>query len=127
MKKFLLSYIMCLVYYSLLLPATSLIIHPEDLTKWWDPFPFDMIILYIMFGGIPTFIICLIGEILYRTIRKIYKLQVGVPVFLLLGVFYTLLMGEDWFSAKEYIYESIPIALASLAFYLTRRSGIQSH
>lgn len=127
MKKFLLSYITCLVYYSLLLPAISLIIHPEALKEWWDTFSFDLIILYMMFGSIPTFIICLIGEILYRKIRKIYKLQVGVPTFLLLGVFYTLLMGRDWFSAKEYIYESSPIALASLIFYLTRRSRIQSH
>jgi len=126
MKKFFLSYIMCLVYYSLLLHATSLIIHPEGLREWWDSFFVELMILYMMFGSIPTFIICLIGEILYRKIRGIYKLQIGVPTFLLLGVFYTLLTGREWFSAKEYIYESIPIALSSLIFYLTRRSGMNN-
>lgn len=57
-------------------------IHPNVL--------FGFIKTIVIYGSIPALIACLIGEVLYRKIKRCREFQFGIPVFIGLAVIYTL-------------------------------------
>ncbi|MFE6136066.1 hypothetical protein [Bacillus sp. NPDC057893] len=90
-------------------------IHPNVL--------FGFIKTIVIYGSIPALIACLIGEILYRKIKRCRKLQFGIPVFIGLSVIYTLtlFLFTFNFSFSHFFYFVAPVIMGSLAFYLVRR------
>ncbi|WP_002146617.1 hypothetical protein [Bacillus cereus] len=90
-------------------------IHPNVL--------FGFIKTIIIYGSIPALIACLIGEVLYRKIKRCRKLQFGIPVFIGLSVIYTLtlFLFTFNFSFSHFFYFVAPVIMGSLAFYLVRR------
>lgn len=84
--------------------------------------------MYVILGSIPVLIGCLLGEFFYRKIKRSYELKVGIPLFVLLGVFYGFLIGMGFsgghiisFTILDFLKDSIPITLSSLLFYFIRR------
>ncbi|MGE7874511.1 hypothetical protein [Bacillus paramycoides] len=126
MKKFIVSYLVCLIFFSIFTSSLDFIINPEGMAESWGS-PWSIAILYIMYGSIPVLIGCLLGEFSYRKIKKSYKLSIGIPLFILLGFSYTYLMsiglsgGYVSYSIMEFIKFSLPITLSSLVFYFIRR------
>ncbi|PFN00192.1 hypothetical protein [Bacillus cereus] len=126
MKKFIVSYLVCLIFFSIITPSLQFIIYPEGMEANWGS-PWSMAILYIMYGSIPVLIGCLLGEFSYRKIKRSYKLSIGIPVFILLGFSYAYLMsiglsgGYVSYSIMDLIKSSLPITLSSLVFYFIRR------
>lgn len=124
MKKFIVSYLICLIFFSIFTSSLQFIIYPEGMEAWGSPW--SMAILYIMYGSIPVLIGCLLGEFFYRKIKRSYKLSIGIPLFILLGFSYSYLMsiglsgGYVSYSIMDFI-KFIPITLSSLAFYFIRR------
>ncbi|MGM1713335.1 hypothetical protein, partial [Bacillus cereus group sp. BceL180] len=45
----------------------------------------------VTYGSIPALIACLIGEVLYRKIKRCREFQFGIPLFIGLAVIYTLI------------------------------------
>ena len=45
----------------------------------------------VTYGSIPALIVCLIGEVLYRKIKRCREFQFGIPLFIGLAVIYTLI------------------------------------
>jgi hypothetical protein len=90
-------------------------IHPNVL--------FGFIKTIVIYGSIPALIACLIGEVLYRKIKRCRKLQFGIPVFIGLSVIYTLtlFLFTFNFSFSHFFYFVAPVIMGSLAFYLVRR------
>ncbi|MGH0516048.1 hypothetical protein E0M25_21165 [Bacillus mycoides] len=90
-------------------------IHPNVL--------FGFIKTIVIYGSIPAFIACLIGEVLYRKIKRCRELQFGIPVFIGLAVIYTLtpFLFIFTFSFSHFFYFVAPVIMGSLAFYLVRR------
>ncbi|MBJ8055589.1 hypothetical protein JDS87_27645 [Bacillus cereus] len=126
MKKFAVSYLACLVFFSI--PINILAYQAPNYEERWGPI-WVSIIMYIILGSIPVFIGCLLGEFFYRKIKKSYKLIFGIPLFLLLGVVYDYLIRiiifgkhiiSGSFTILDFV-ESSPIILASLLFYFIRR------
>ncbi|MEN1938997.1 hypothetical protein AAIE21_26590 [Paenibacillus sp. 102] len=93
----------------------SSFIHPNVL--------FGFIKTIVTYGGIPALIACLIGEVLYRKIKRCRELQFGIPVFIGLAVIYTLtpFLFIFTFSFSSFFYFVAPVIMGSLAFYLVRR------
>ncbi|MGR3776021.1 hypothetical protein ACT1UG_09730 [Bacillus paramycoides] len=126
MKKFIVSYLVCLIFFSIFTSSLDFIINPEGMEASWGT-PLGIAILYIIYGSIPVLIGCLLGEFSYRKIKRSYKLSIGIPLFILLGFSYTYLIsiklsgGNVSFSIMEFIKFSPPITLSSLVFYFIRR------
>ncbi|CAI8898521.1 Lipoprotein [Bacillus sp. IT-79MI2] len=126
MKKFIVSYLVCLIFFSIFTSSLDFIINPGGMAESWGS-PWSIAILYIMYGSIPVVIGCLLGEFSYRKIKRSYKLSIGIPLFILLGFSYTYLMsiglsgGYVSYSIMEFIKFSLPITLSSLVFYFIRR------
>ncbi|KXY40005.1 hypothetical protein MHB70_30975 [Bacillus sp. FSL M7-1020] len=126
MKKFIVSYLVCLIFFSIFTSSLDFIINPEGMAESWGSL-WSIAILYIMYGSIPVLIGCLLGEFFYRKIKRSYKLSIGIPLFILLGVSYTYLMyiglsrGYVSYSIMDFIKFSLPITLSSLVFYFIRR------
>lgn len=126
MKKFIVSYLVCLIFFSIFTSSLDFIINPEGMAESWGSL-WSIAILYIMYGSIPVLIGCLLGEFCYRKIKRSYKLSIGIPLFILLGVSYTYLMyiglsrGYVSYSIMDFIKFSLPITLSSLVFYFIRR------
>ncbi|WP_242274497.1 hypothetical protein [Bacillus cereus group sp. BfR-BA-01310] len=126
MKKFAVSYLACLMFFSI--SINILAYQKPNYAETWGPI-WVSIIMYVILGSIPVFIGCLLGEFFYRKIKKSYKLQFGIPLFVLLGFFYgylvrIIIFGEHItslaFSIPDFV-ECSPIMLASLLFYFIRR------
>ncbi|PED08580.1 hypothetical protein [Bacillus pseudomycoides] len=127
MKKFIFSYLVCLMFFSIFTSTLQFIINdPKNMEASWGS-PWSMALLYIMYGSIPVLIGCLLGEFSYRKIKRSYKLNIGIPLFILLGFSYTYVMtiglsgGYISYSIMDYIKSSLPITLSSLVFYFIRR------
>ncbi|PEX90572.1 hypothetical protein [Bacillus cereus] len=121
MKKFLISYAASLFAFIFGWFLISYIfnpsfIHPNVLSGF--------IKTIVTYGSIPALIACLIGEVLYRKIKRCRKLQFGIPVFIGLAVIYTLtpFLFMFTFSFSHFFYFVAPVIMGSLAFYLVRRN-----
>ncbi|MFB5253544.1 hypothetical protein ACE38F_25035 [Bacillus mycoides] len=90
-------------------------IHPNIL--------FGFIKRIVIYGSIPALIACLIGEVLYRKIKRCREFQFGIPVFIGLAVIYTLtpFLFIFTFTFLHFFYFVAPVIMGSLAFYLVRR------
>lgn len=75
------------------------------------------------YGSIPALIACLIGEVLYRKIKRCREFQFGIPLFIGLAVIYTLIpfLFLFTFSFSHFFYFVAPVMMGSLAFYVVRR------
>ncbi|MGG3523889.1 hypothetical protein ABES33_29915 [Bacillus pseudomycoides] len=84
---------------------------------------FGFIKMIVIYGSIPALIACLIGEVLYRKIKRCRELQFGIPVFIGLSAIYTLtlFLFTFTFSFSSFFYFVAPVIMGSLAFYLVRR------
>ncbi|WP_426940729.1 hypothetical protein ACQCPO_30855 (plasmid) [Bacillus mycoides] len=127
MKKFAVSYLACLMFFSV--SINILVYQKPNYAETWGPI-WVSIIMYVILGSIPVFIGCLLGEFFYRKIKKSYELKFGIPLFVLLGFFYGYLIrivifGEHIISVSftilDFVESSIPIILSSLLFYFIRR------
>ncbi|MDP7981357.1 hypothetical protein [Bacillus multifaciens] len=121
MKKFLISYAASLFafvfgWFLISYIFNPIFIHPDVL--------FGFIKTIVTYGSIPALIACLIGEVLYRKIKRCRKLQFGIPVFIGLAVIYTLtpFLFMFTFSFSHFFYFVAPVIMGSLAFYLVRRN-----
>ncbi|WP_459500587.1 hypothetical protein [Bacillus sp. C1] len=120
MKKFAISYLVCLMFFSIFVNVLQYIQEPNYTEAWGSIWA--SIIMYMIFGSIPVFIGCLLGEFFYRKIKRSYELKIGIPLFVLLGVFYGCLIGIGIsFTMLDFVKNSIPITLSSLVFYFIRR------
>lgn len=126
LKKFVVSYLACLMFFSI---SINILAYQEpNYEETWGPI-WVSIIMYVILGSIPVFIGCLLGEFFYRKIKKSYKLKFGIPLFILLGVFYgylirIIIFGKHIISVSFTIQDFVeisPIILASLLFYFIRR------
>ncbi|MEH7424360.1 hypothetical protein [Bacillus thuringiensis] len=126
MKKFIVSYLVCLIFFSIFTSNLEFINNSEGMKASFGS-PWSMTLLYIMYGSIPVLIGCLLGEFSYRKIKISYKLSIGIPLFILLGVSYTYLIyiglsgAYVSYSIMNFIKFSLPITLSSLVFYFIRR------
>ncbi|ENQ3077444.1 hypothetical protein ACEOWG_000606 [Bacillus cereus] len=118
MKKFLISYAISLLTFTIGWPLITFIFDPS-LFNW--TYLFDVIIILIIYSSIPALVACLIGEVLYRKIKRCREFQFGIPVFIGLAVIYTLIPSLPFFNFVDFIYFVKPIIIGSLAFYLVRR------
>ncbi|MEH7150169.1 hypothetical protein V7095_07020 [Bacillus thuringiensis] len=75
----------------------------------------------VTYGSIPALIACLIGEVLYRKIKRCREFQFGIPLFIGLAVIYTLIPFLFLFSFSYFFDFVAPVIMGSLAFYLVRR------
>ncbi|WP_406654493.1 hypothetical protein [Bacillus cereus] len=79
----------------------------------------------VTYGSIPALIACLIGEVLYRKIKRCREFQFGIPLFIGLAVIYTLIPFLFLFLFTftfSYFFDFVaPVIMGSLAFYLVRR------
>ncbi len=120
LKKFAISYLVCLMFFSIFVNVLQYIQEPNYTEAWGSIWA--SIIMYMIFGSIPVFIGCLLGEFFYRKIKRSYELKIGIPLFVLLGVFYGCLIGIGIsFTMLDFVKNSIPITLSSLVFYFIRR------
>lgn len=125
MKKFIFSYLACLIFFSIFTSSLLFIIDPEGMDASGSPLAIAL--LYIMYGSIPVLIGCLLGEFSYRKVKKSYKLSIGIPLFILLGFSYAYLMSIGLYGRYLFHYTmlfinfSLPIILSSLVFYFIRR------
>ena len=46
----------------------------------------------VTYGSIPALIACLLGEVLYRKIKRCREFQFGIPLFIGLALIYTLIL-----------------------------------
>ena len=117
LKKFVISYAASLFafifgWFLISYIFNSIFIYPDVLVGF--------IKTIVTYGSIPALIACLIGEVLYRKIKRCRELQFGIPVFIGLAVIYTLtpFLFMFTFSFSHFFYFVI---MGSLAFYLVRR------
>ncbi|EEM36585.1 hypothetical protein bthur0003_8490 [Bacillus thuringiensis serovar thuringiensis str. T01001] len=78
----------------------------------------------VTYGSIPALIACLLGEVLYRKIKRYREFQFGIPLFIGLAVIYTLIPFLFLFFnfSFSYFFDFVaPVIMGSLAFYLVRR------
>ncbi|HEB2432676.1 TPA: hypothetical protein RY883_002071 [Bacillus cereus] len=75
----------------------------------------------VTYGSIPALIACLIGEVLYRKIKRCREFQFGIPLFIGLAVIYTLIPFLFLFTFSHFFDFVAPVIMGSLAFYLVRR------
>ncbi|MGY3270018.1 hypothetical protein ACVWY7_002959 [Bacillus sp. TE9106W] len=74
-------------------------------------------------GSIPALVACLIGEVLYRKIKRCREFQFGIPVFLGQAVIYTLIpfLFLFLFNFSHFFDFIVPVIMGALSFYLVRR------
>ncbi|PFO67289.1 hypothetical protein COJ86_21330 [Bacillus cereus] len=126
MKKFTISYIACLLAFSIVVNVPQYIRVP-NYTDSWGPIWLS-IIMFSIFGSIPVLIGCLIGEFCYRKIKGSHELKIGVPLFIVLGITYNHLLFM-WFNQRDFLSlyleafldTGLPITVSSVLFYLVRR------
>ncbi|WP_369900797.1 hypothetical protein [Bacillus manliponensis] len=123
MKKFLISYAISLLTCVMGWPLIAFIFDPSHFDST-DLFGFIMI--FIIYGSIPALIACLIGELLYRKIKRCRELQFGVPIFIGLAVIYVFTpsiftRSSPFWSFVDFVNFVTPVIWGSLAFYLVRR------
>ncbi|MDC2864174.1 hypothetical protein [Bacillus sp. BP-3] len=119
MKKFLISYTTSLLTFIIGWILILFIFDPSHF-KWTDLFGF--IIIVIIYGSIPALVACLIGEVLYRKIKRCREFQFGIPVFIGLAVIYTFFTRSfSFYSFIDFVSSVTPIIIGSLTFYLVRR------
>lgn len=77
----------------------------------------------VIYGSIPALIACLLGEVLYRKIKRCREFQFGIPLFIGLAVIYTIIPFLFLFNFSfSYFFDFVaPVIMGSLAFYLVRR------
>ncbi|MCC2496244.1 hypothetical protein LKM14_23050 [Bacillus cereus] len=75
----------------------------------------------VTYGSIPALIACLLGEVLYRKIKRCREFQFGIPLFIGLAVIYTLITFLFTFTFSHFFDFVAPVIMGSLAFYLVRR------
>ncbi|HGH7173280.1 TPA: hypothetical protein ACJMKJ_000764 [Bacillus wiedmannii] len=126
MKKFIVSYIACLLAFSTIVNVLQYTRVPNYADSW-GPIWVSIIMLSIL-GSIPVLIGCLIGEFCYRKIKGSHELKIGIPLFILLGIsynhfFFMLLNNRDFlsFTLETFLNTGLPITVSSLLFYLVRR------
>lgn len=79
MKKFTISYIACLLAFSIVVNVPQYIRVPNYADSW-GPIWLS-IIMFSILGSMPVLIGCLIGEFCYRKIKGSHELKIGVPLF----------------------------------------------
>ncbi|EJR02560.1 hypothetical protein II5_04063 [Bacillus cereus MSX-A1] len=79
----------------------------------------------VTYGSIPALIACLLGEVLYRKIKRCREFQFGIPLFIGLAFIYTLIpflfLFTFTFTFSHFFDFAAPVIMGSLAFYLVRR------
>ena len=126
LKKFAVSFLACLMFFSIFVNVLQYAQNP-NYAESWGPI-WVSIIMYVILGSIPVLIGCLLGEFFYRKIKRSHELKIGIPLFVLLGVFYGYLFYIGFseghtisFTILDFVENSIPITLSSLLFYFIRR------
>ena len=121
MRKFLMSYAASVLTFSIGWTLIGFIFDPNhfELSNL-----FDVIRMLIIYGSIPALVACLIGEALYRKIKRCQELQIGMPVFIGVAIVYTFIIS---LSTRPYPFSTffdfvIPVIMGSLAFYSIRRN-----
>ncbi|MBP3969637.1 hypothetical protein KAF80_11300 [Bacillus sp. WL1] len=77
----------------------------------------------VTYGSIPALVACLIGEVLYRKIKRCREFQFGIPVFIGQAVIYTLIpfLFLFPFNFSHFFYFVAPVIMGALSFYFVRR------
>lgn len=126
MKKFTISYIACLLAFSIVVNVSQYTRVPNYADSW-GPIWLS-IIMFSIFGSIPVLIGCLLGEFCYRKIKGSHELKIGIPLFIVLGISYNHLFflwfnNRDFlsFTLEAFLDTGLPITVSSVLFYLVRR------
>ncbi len=126
LKKFSISYLICLLFFSIIVNVLQYTSAPNYADSW-GPIWVSIIMLSIL-GSIPVLIGCLIGEFCYRKIKGSHELKIGIPLFIVLGISYNhflfMLFNDRYFlsfNLEAFLETGLPITLSSLLFYLIRR------
>ncbi|MFB8329006.1 MULTISPECIES: hypothetical protein [Bacillus] len=126
MKKFSISYLICLLVFSIIVNVLQYTLVPNYADSWGPIWV--SIIMFSILGSIPVLIGCLLGEFCYRKIKRSHELKIGIPLFILLGISYSHLFFM-WFNDRDFLSftletflnTGLPITVSSLLFYLVRR------
>ncbi|MGH0555280.1 hypothetical protein ACQVQB_19670 [Bacillus pretiosus] len=126
LEKFSLSYLICLLVFSITVNFLPYARTP-NYTDSWGPIWVPIITVSIL-GSIPVLLCCLLGEFCYRKIKGSHELKIGIPLFILLGISYNHLFFM-WFNDRDFLSfyleafldTGLPITVSSLLFYLIRR------
>ncbi|MED2792939.1 hypothetical protein P4256_14475 [Bacillus wiedmannii] len=126
MKKFSISYLICLLVFSIIVNVLQYTLVPNYADSWGSIWV--SIIMFSILGSIPVLIGCLFGEFCYRKIKRSHELKIGIPLFILLGISYNHLFFM-WvndrnflsFYLEAFLDTGLPITVSSLLFYLVRR------
>ncbi|PHD17549.1 hypothetical protein COF37_27860 [Bacillus wiedmannii] len=126
MKKFSISYLICLLVFSVIVNVLQYTLVPNYADSWGPIWV--SIIMFSILGSIPVLIGCLLGEFCYRKIKGSHKLKIGIPLFILLGISYNHLLFM-WFNKRDFLSfyleafldTVLPITVSSVLFYLVRR------
>ncbi|TKI90545.1 hypothetical protein FC699_23880 [Bacillus wiedmannii] len=126
MKKFSISYLICLLVFSIIVNVLQYTLVPNYADSWGPIWV--SIIMFSILGSIPVLIGCLFGEFCYRKIKRSHELKIGIPLFILLGISYNHLFfmwvnDRDFLSfyLEAFLDTGLPITVSSLLFYLVRR------
>ncbi len=126
LKKFIISYLTCLLVFSVIVNVLQYTRVPKFADSWGPIWV--SIIMYIILGSIPILIGCLLGEFCYKKIKRSHELKIGIPLFILLGIsynhlFFTWFNDRDFlsFNLNAFLDTGLPITVSSLLFYLIRR------
>ncbi|MEK4693134.1 hypothetical protein MKX31_03595 [Bacillus sp. FSL M8-0063] len=126
MKKFSISYLICLLVFSIIVNVLQYTLVPNYADSWGPIWV--SIIMFSILGSIPVLIGCLLGEFCYRKIKRSHELKIGIPLFILLGISYSHLFfmwsnDRDFlsFTLETFLNTGLPITVSSLMFYLIRR------
>ncbi|PTC15324.1 hypothetical protein [Bacillus wiedmannii] len=126
MKKFSISYLICLLVFSVIVNVLQYTLVPNYADSWGPIWV--SIIMFSILGSIPVLIDCLLGEFCYRKIKGSHELKIGIPLFILLGISYNHLLFM-WFNKRDFLSfyleafldTVLPITVSSVLFYLVRR------
>ncbi|MFK4411616.1 hypothetical protein ABH961_000153 [Bacillus sp. RC251] len=126
MKKFSISYLICLLVFSVIVNVLQYTLVPNYADSWGPIWV--SIIMFPIIGITPVLIGCLLGEFCYRKIKGSHELKIGIPLFILLGISYNHLLFM-WFNKRDFLSfyleafldTVLPITVSSVLFYLVRR------
>ncbi|MGH0522094.1 hypothetical protein [Bacillus toyonensis] len=122
MGKFLISYAASLLTFIIIWFLIPYISDPGYSHQSDLPNIVGFIIILIIFGSILDLVFCLIGEVLYRSIKQCRKFRFGLPVFIGLAVVYIFILSLFTITSAYSSSLVTPIIMGSLAFYLVRRN-----
>ncbi|MGE1217167.1 hypothetical protein [Bacillus toyonensis] len=122
MGKFLISYAASLLTFIIIWFLIPYISDPGYSHQSDLPNIVGFIIILIIFGSILDLVVCLIGEVLYRSIKQCRKFRFGLPVFIGLAVVYIFILSLFTITIAYSSSLVTPIIMGSLAFYLVRRN-----